>query len=377
MDKLFIVTKTILGRIFRKPSSWLFHILLPVAISVALVSIFSSSTDTQYYMGLVDLSESESSQALIQEIEDTGKYNIIDMTEDEIEETVSDGDILFGLEIGEDFEQQILDGENPEITLITLSSTEGVIFFQSTIDYEIQNMMDLATGAEYDESTYHDMLDYLDEGAISFETESVEDVALEKVFGSQTVGLYMMVLMMSILMVAFIVLEEKEKGTYNRIKVAPVNAQTYTLANILACILVAAVQILLVISVIKYLLGVELFMSIGMMFFILMAFTLCTVSLGIMITTLTSSAENSTALMSLIISPSCMLAGCFWDFSYMPDFLQKMAYITPQRWVLDAFATAQSGGGLLEILPYLLVVLGFTVIFFLIAVFRTKYGEAK
>jgi ABC-2 type transport system permease protein len=83
-------------------------------------------------------------------------------------------------------------------------------------------------------------------------------------------------------------------------------------------------------------------------------------------------------LMNLIITPSCMLAGCFWPIGVMPEYLQKFANFLPQKWALDAMRKLQTEGNLGSITMEITILLAFAAAFFLIAAYRfSKTNDVK
>lgn len=372
MNKIILVAINILKRLFKKPSSFLIHILLPVAVSVAMVSIFSSSGDQKLNMILVDESQSQSSQTLVSTIEATGKYKILEVEEQEIKQKIIDGTALFALMIPENFEKLILQESDPTVEVMSIGENEGTGWIRSTVDFQIQNLKDLALASSYDAQTYYSMLDDVKEGEVSVNIERIEDVAMEKGATSQSLGMYLMLLMLSAFTVSNLVIREKKAGTYRRIGMAPVHAKAYVLGNILANVMVMLAQIGLVIFTLTVVVGVNLYMNPLIAYLILMVFALCSISLGMMFVVFSKSADAFGAMLTLVLSPTCMLSGCFWPIEYMPDYMKKIAYITPQRWTLDALKIAQSGGNIPSILPSLCVVICFALVFFLFAVYKAK-----
>ena len=61
------------------------------------------------------------------------------------------------------------------------------------------------------------------------------------------------------------------------------------------------------------------------------------------------SSYEAGAASTLVITPTCMLGGCFWSAEFMPDIMQKISYIIPQRWALDAVKTLQKGAAFNDI----------------------------
>ena len=80
-------------------------------------------------------------------------------------------------------------------------------------------------------------------------------------------------------------------------------------------------------------------------------------------------------LQNIIIVPTSMLAGCFWPIEIMPDFMQKLAMIFPQSWVLKAIDNLQFGEKLENIIPYLLMILIFAIVIFIVALVKFRNDE--
>ena len=47
---------------------------------------------------------------------------------------------------------------------------------------------------------------------------------------------------------------------------------------------------------------------------------------------------------SMIVTPTCMLGGCFWPLAIMPEFMQKIANLHPAKWAIEAVEIAATGG---------------------------------
>ena len=377
MRNLWIVIKNILKRIFKNPSSYILHLLVPIVVSIGIFMVYSMWSSSVITMALNDNDDSGSSTALISAIEETGKFEVVETSRTEAESMVADGDASFAYVIPENFEEKVLAGEAPEITIYAVGQSEGTGWIEAISNYQIQNIMDMALAAGYDKATLDGMLSSLSDGAVTLESQSVADVTREKETNTNSIGMYMMLLMISTITISLKLLEEKQMGTFARIGTAPVNPKIYTLGNVTATMIVATFQIAALMAALVIFVNINFHMNPLVMFLIIWVFALCSASLGLMMAAFSKRADVAGTLLSLVVSPSCMLAGCFWPLSFMPDYMRKIAYITPQRWTLDAIIDMQSGGGIAELLPSLLMVLAFTLLFFLLAAFKFKTDERR
>jgi ABC-2 type transport system permease protein len=74
-------------------------------------------------------------------------------------------------------------------------------------------------------------------------------------------------------------------------------------------------------------------------------FMLASLGLATTVAGLVRNKNQLTLLNPLIIIPTCMIGGCFWPVEIMPDVMQQMSYLVPQRWVLDGLSRLAAGDG--------------------------------
>jgi len=103
-----------------------------------------------------------------------------------------------------------------------------------------------------------------------------------------------------------------------------------------------------------------------------MSFGAVAVSIGLLIVVFSNSTASANNLSTLIITPSCMLGGCFWPVSIMPQYIQKLSDFIPQSWALGAIRKIQTGAQFQEILSNILILLAFAITFFLISIYKMK-----
>ncbi|HBG38891.1 MAG TPA: ABC transporter permease, partial [Clostridiaceae bacterium] len=73
---------------------------------------------------------------------------------------------------------------------------------------------------------------------------------------------------------------------------------------------------------------------------------------------------------SLVITPMCMLGGCFWPREIMPKFLIEISNFVPTTWVLKGAKKAFFSTGIWDIKYELLILLLFSAVFFLLGIIR-------
>jgi ABC-2 type transport system permease protein len=86
------------------------------------------------------------------------------------------------------------------------------------------------------------------------------------------------------------------------------------------------------------------------------------------------SAGSIAVLASLVLAP---IGGCWWPLFIMPDWLKALAKITPHGWATMGFNKLMLfGADFGAVVPEMLVLLGFTALFAVIAVWRFRTSAA-
>src|SRR5476649_166959 len=97
--------------------------------------------------------------------------------------------------------------------------------------------------------------------------------------------------------------------------------------------------------------------------FVAVGFSLLTVSFA-------KSASGVGAMQNLLITPTCLLSGCFFPVDIMPKYIQKISDFMPQKWILTGLSSLQDGNSITSINMNILIIIAFAVAFFLIAIYK-------
>ncbi len=372
MGKVILIAKNILRRMFKKPANLLLHIVLPIIVSIGLFVAFNMGGGSTIAVSFADLSQTATSEWLKEQLSQVEGVNLYEADRDAIAQYVVNGVVQLGIVIPADFEDVLLSGADPKIEIVSINSNNTAGWLKRSVNYHIQNLAVVAKASGYDSAQYYHLMEQSQRGGIALKSAYVDDQAKAQKAALNTFGTYLIFLLISTFTIAFQIVDEKKRGTFSRIGMAPISKSSYTLANILVNLSIAMIQVGSVLLILKYVLGVEFYVSILIIYIILILFAICGISLGVMLASFSKDSTVAGVLLAAVLTPSCMIAGCLWPIEFMPAYMQKVAYMTPQRWVLDAISIIQRGGSFSSVFPNMLVVLCFTVLFFLISVYRFK-----
>lgn len=169
---------------------------------------------------------------------------------------------------------------------------------------------------------------------------------------------------------------EKDHQVLTRILMIPGSGQKYVLVKVSITLLTVVIQSLITMiyfmTFVKMDLGISVFEYIGLIFGLGIIFNLLSVVIGMFITnTLTTSY-----ITFFIWAITNMLAGIYFPGIAVPDFWEKAALFTPQKWLL---ITSESliKNDYSTVLTYIIVMISFIVFITTIGFFGIKVNEKE
>jgi ABC-2 type transport system permease protein len=176
-----------------------------------------------------------------------------------------------------------------------------------------------------------------------------------------------------------IIMEDRKQMTMARIYTAPVRSFEIMMGNFMGSFLVGSLQILLILSITRFILQFDYHLPFVSQLIVMEFFLLASMGIASAVAGMVKNSSNITSLNTLIITPTCMLGGCFWPVSIMPDWMQKLSNFVPQKWAIDAIQRMSMGQGLMNVLLNLGVLALFAIILLGIGsvILRPEKAEAS
>lgn len=170
-----------------------------------------------------------------------------------------------------------------------------------------------------------------------------------------------------IMMLIFIsmgnLLEDRKKLTLARIFSFPVKARDIVLGNILGSLIIGLMQLIPILFVLKILFRMSFDSSFIGFAATLVAFLVTSIGLGIGLAGIVKTNFNPLLLFATVIVPTSILGGAFIPSSMMPDIVSRIAYIVPQKWVMDSLEKMLSGDSINTIFFNLAIIILFGLAF--------------
>jgi len=166
-----------------------------------------------------------------------------------------------------------------------------------------------------------------------------------------------------------IVAGERERGELARLFMTPTSVATVIGGKIISKLVQETGRGIILIVAAIALFGIIINGSMVLTILLLILGALCFIGFGIMISARVSSQEDFMQSVMPITMPMMFVSGVFYPIETMPWIFQKIAYILPLTYVNDALrAVMLKGAGVGDIWLDIVVLLGFTAVFFALGV---------
>ncbi len=206
----------------------------------------------------------------------------------------------------------------------------------------------------------------------SSQTRSVGE-SLQMGLGQSVPGMGTMFVLMTLFGGMSALIVERQQWTLQRLAVMPVSRSTLLLGKILARFCLGLIQFLVV-----FIIGAVLRMDFGKdplaLLILSIVYTLAVTAFSFAIGSGLKNPDQASGLGLLLTLTLAPIGGAWWPMSISPKFMQIIGHISPIAWAMDGFtALTYSGAHLVDILLPIAVLVGMTILCFVIAIPRFRY----
>jgi len=368
------VLKNNLRQLLASKGTLVVALIMPVVLFAASLAAFGTGDGMyRWNVALVDQDQTALSQNLSEVLsQDANRVEALE--EEEINEELKSGRMDLAVLVPAGFEQKVLSGEEPSLTLRSLKGQEVAGTMSVALNLYVADLLRIRDiqGLTDGQSLADSYRNLMQEGM------QYREVPVSEHSGSagmrQGSGFLFYVLSISMLQVASLILKEKQLGTLSRIRQAPVERLEYIFSVFLAGVLILLVNLLSLHALITYAFSVYTTLSMYLLWFY---YGLVWLFIGIFMALIVNSSAVHGSLIPILTVITSMLGGSYWPIWLMPEFMQKIARITPQYWANDAMEILQQGQSLQGIPQHLLALTGFAALFLSLGVFALRRSRAN
>ncbi len=321
-------------------------------------------------MGVLDESITKESRELQQKFFSTEYFDFAGAVPDEssIDKFIQDGKAKAVLVIPRDYAKEILLGKRVDVqVLLDGANSNTATIIMGYVNGVLQNYSANLTARYMNEKGFR-----IASAGIDYRPRIYYNPELKsaKFLVPGLIGFILMIL--SIVTPAISVVREKERGTLEHITMAPTTSLEIILGKTTLYFVLSLAASVLVISASFVLFDVTIRGSIVFLAVTIIIFLIGTLSIGLLISTFTSSQQMAFLVASLLsILPTFILSGFVFPINSMALPLQIVTYLLPGRYFLSALrAIMLKGAGFSDIYDQIYPLIIFAIVIPAFASFR-------
>lgn len=319
-------------QIWRDPRTLLLVIAIPV--TQILLMGYAATTDVRNIpMAVLDQDRGASARKLLDAYRAADYFQIVLEvdSEDELRETIDDGDAKVGLIISPDYSRRltgegsanavfVLDGSDPTIASTSLSAAKLIAQAYAT----------------------QVLLDQSARFSISAVPKAPLELHTQVWYNPDMIDAYFMVpgvigtilYALTSTLTATAVVRERERGTIEQLIVTPIRPWELVVGKILPYVFLALINTLEVLAIGSLLFHVPIRSNLSLILLLSGLFLLSGLGVGLLVSTISNTQQEAMLGAFFTYLPSIFLSGFFFPIEAMPKVLQWISTIIPLRYYL-------------------------------------------
>lgn len=376
MRNLFVMIKNNLkSMILKKPTFFIGSILLPILI-VIFMGKFMYINQGTINIGIAGEDTSLINKVIEDSIKNNDSINVVSVDENDIKSKIGEKSIDAAIVLDNDIYSKLSKGETDCVKIIGKEEDSIVDLVKGIISLELNNINMLIKGSK-DGSSFYEALENYNKKNMKIEKGILQNKERDNEISRIFVGFIIMFMFFKATLGADRINNDKYDKVYERFFVSGVKVWQYYLGNIIASLISILIQIILTLLCLNIFTNVNLGMSNLNMFIVLFLVSILAVSIGTFCIAITRNSEEASILSNILSMSLLMIGGCFVPIEFFPEFINKISKFLPTRWAMDMVFEFQNGVLVNELWRNIVVILLFSITFFLLAAYKTKFSEKR
>lgn len=368
-QRFFSIVKKEFIQIKRDKASLIIAIMTPIIMML----LFGYAVNTELEninTAVLDMSNTKESKDLIKTFDDTKYFKVTENAEsmDEVTHDINAGKIHAAIIVPSDYAEKLSKNQKPGLKILIDGSdptTARTALNAGTLTAEHYGMSKVSKAISKN----------LNLGGISVESKVLYNPDL-KSKNFTIPGLVGLILQnVTILLTAFSLVREKERGTIEQLVVSPLKSREIILGKLVPYILIGFGDFLLSMFLGFCYFGVPINGSISLLIFLGLGFVICSLAIGLLISTASKTQLQAMQMTFMVLLPSILLSGFVFPREAMPKIIRALSYLMPLTYFLDIIRSiVLKGVGMNYIYTDVIVLLAFGLVLLTLSVlqFRKK-----
>ncbi len=389
-----------LKQISRDRMSALFLVIMPLAFTFLMGILFggNAQTDTRLNVGLINNDpQGALTQILVGALENSGTIKLKELTsvdEDGISNQINTGKLAGAMIIPAGYSNALINGKNGQLTIVANPAGTGGQTVMAELQRNISQLMgaletaSLSWQAASTQKQIPDPQTYKIEAvsaamqawqnpSVRVTTEAVSAAANKTGFSGYvqtSPGMLLQFAIGGLIGAAAVMVMERKNRTVTRLLTAPVTKTEIILGHLLGNTITVFLQETILVLAGQFIFKVGYLRVPAATLLMMLAVALFCGSLGLFFGAISKSSEH--AIMGPLIAMFLLtaLGGAWFPLEGTSPAFYAIGHATPGAWVMDGFQNIILRGlGFQSVLLPCLILLGYALLFFILAVWRYKF----
>ena len=332
MQRFISIVKKEFIQIKRDKASFGIAIMMPIIMMVLFGYAVTTELDNISTV-VLDQNHTKESREFIKSFENTGYFNITkeENNIEKIQSAMDSGLVHAAIIIPPDYSNKILKGEKPAVQFLIDGSdptTARTVFSSGVLTGE-------RYGVKFWSKSMEKYPSKASIGGVEVNTRVLYNPSLrnQNFVIPGLVGLIMQNI--TILLTAFALVREKERGTIEQLMVSPVTAPEIILGKLVPYVVIGFLDFIFALTLGVGWFSVPIMGSLPLLLFLGLGFVICALAIGILISTAAKTQLQAMQLSFLVLLPSILLSGFIFPRESMPKIIQLLGSIIPLTYFLN------------------------------------------
>lgn len=346
--------------------------MLPIIFVMPVIQLLILAHAATYEMKtirthVVDLDQSSSSRELVGKFKSSAFYEIVgyssnyEIAEQDVEKNIAD----LILQIPPDFEKDIENEKEAGINLV-INAINGSAA-------SLINAYTLAIIRDFNMNLVTEMVSRKVKQPIEIEYSYWYNPELNYKTYMVPGILVLLVTIVAFFLSGMNVVREKEIGTIEQLNVTPIKKYQFIAGKLLPFWIIAMFELALGLVIAKIFFNIPVVGSIGLVFAVAAVFLVVVLALGLIISTLADTMQQSMFLTWFFLVIFILMSGLFTAVDSMPDWAKMINIINPIAYFIEIIRMIMlKGSGLANIVHQVVALVIYAVVALSVAIWRYK-----
>lgn len=339
MNGLWAVLVKEFVHVRRQPITLFFMFVVPLIQTI----LFGYAIETQIEnipTIVFDLDGRIQSQILVESFANTRRFDLVGRVFDQaaFDHAMRSGRAQVGIVIPPDFSEQLLLGEQAHIqVLIDGSDSQIASTAQSTAQLLGQSTSIRLARTKAESLQLAPARDLEGQAALPIEVRTRllynPDLESSHFFVPGLIGIILQ--LVTLFLTSFAVVREREMGTLEQLFVTPVSRSGLMLGKLLPYAVVGMIEVVILLFAMIYIFAVPVTGSLALLFSLSLLFTVCSLGLGLFISTVARTQLEAFQFAFVIMLPSILLSGFMFPRAEMPLLIYWISFAFPATYFIE------------------------------------------